>query len=195
MKDSRLFSAGIILVTSVFLSVGIGILNYLAGNSSIIAYILCSIPVIISLFHLGASIHLTAIDNRLNKEILEEVGEIITERMSFIGMLISRGKNALKSFNVKASSELTSHNEVVHLNISMLRRLVNALEERQNKLVELSRNTNLKEAEELSFAPLVFVNSSLHSVDRTEIPNLEQDQWEDSLNALIGYLVEEKVAA
>lgn len=184
-KNSRLLSAVIILITSILLSIGIGFLNHIAGSSSVISYLFTAIPVLISIFYLGASMHLGLIEHKINKEILQECGEIITERMSFINILINRGKDALKNFNSTNITDINYNSRSLHVNVSMLRRIISALEERQDKLIELSRSSDLKEAEELSFAPLIFANSSLHSVDQTVLPDIEHDQWEEALNSII----------
>lgn len=196
----KLFSAGIISFTAVVLSIGIALLNYIAGNSSIISYLLCSIPCIISFFYLGASLHLSVIESKEEKLIGAELGELISKRMAYISSLVNEGNGILREFQVRSKSEVVFHSESTHINLSMLRRFINALEERQNSLIELSGTIsigNLKMAEELSFAPLVFVNSSIHSVNQREIPALSQEQWESSLNSMIEILEidNKKVAA
>ena len=75
MQNSKLISALIVLLTSVILSLGIGILNYIAGNNTAISYIFCSIPIIISIFYLGATIHLSIVENKIYKSEIDEYGE------------------------------------------------------------------------------------------------------------------------
>lgn len=194
----KVISAGIVSITAVILSIGITLLNYIAGNSSMISYLLCSIPCIISFFYLGASFHLSVIENKQDELVAAELGELISKRMAYINSLINDGRIVLRRFQNKSSSEVVFHNEQTHINISMLRRLVAALEERQNQLVELSMKmsaNNLRMAEEISFAPLVFANSSIHSVNQREMPTLAQDQWEASLNSMIRHLDLNKAAA
>lgn len=194
----KVISAALISFTAILLSFGIALLNYLGGNSSIISYILCSIPCIISFFYLGASFHLSIIESKADRLVAAELGELISKRMAHLSSLIEDGKFALRQFKNKSIWEVMLHNQETHINILMLRRLISALEERQNNLIEISANfsaSNLKIAEELSFAPLAFANSSVHSINQTEMPILAQEQWEDSLNSMIRSLEFNKVAA